>query len=706
MFTKTWPFTTYSALPAEFTFTRGAVGAYWDSAGVLSIAAIDAPRFDHNPVTLEPLGLLLEGTRTNYLYPSEDFSTTWVPDANTSIVVNQATAPDGTVTFDAIQAPNANPTEKRTDRFALVVVPNGITRFSIFVKAGRVNHIALAIIDSTTKGVRRTFDIVNGVEGTSSDFNGPNTPYTEIQDCGNGVWRITVGLTATGVGTVGLRIQPVQVDGSLSYVAVPNEDEVYVWGAQVEVGDSASAYIATTSGTSIRHGDRCAMGPDGGLPFVGYNATEGTFALSYSVTNINTSLRQAIMQLSDGTNDERFFFKHDPASAGDVSFTNNVGGVSVVNFTLAQAQPAYELINAAVAYKVNDYEGTANAYQPMSKDTSAGIPGGDRINLGTNFSFTSAMFGHIATLTYFDERLPGSSVAYLSVPVRTVPRTLQTLIQAAYEEEGKTASSQLAMQVASEAEGITASAQLAIMVAHYPDVTESIRAGMVFIQAATVDLTGKPASSQQSMLVAYRTGVIENLSNRAWAFALDGHTFYVITLGDTGTFVYDQSTNEWAQWQTAGMPVWNMEIGTTWKGRIIAADQANAVIWALEPRSFLDDDFKPITRRVSGGLSLRQRLFIENYAFRITASLGKFDLPTTVPATIPTVGLRVSDDQGHTWFDAGTLTLVEGKWTQKLAWTSLGTMQAPQRIFEVTDTGGVTRIDGADAEIGDDGTDG
>lgn len=263
-------------------------------------------------------------------------------------------------------------------------------------------------------------------------------------------------------------------------------------------------------------------------------------------------------------------------------------------------------------------------------------------------------------------------------------------------------SSQTILSASTEGQGVTAASQVVMLVAYAPPSTLAIRSAKTLL-AASIEGQGIPATSQIVVLVAYRTGSIQNLNNRAWSFALDGHTYYVLTLGEQGTFVYDDTTGEWYQWQTQGLPGWNMEIGTTWKGKIIAADQSEPIIYEIDPTSFLDDGFKTQIRVVTGALSMRQRTFISNYAFRVTASLGEPDVALTAPATLPTVNLSYSDDNGKTFLDAGDIVITSLDFEQELAWYSLGSMQPPMRIFKITDTGAIARLDGTDAEISGEG---
>ena len=54
-----------TTLDPIITFTRASTATYFDSMGTLTTAAINAPRLDYNPSTLEARGLLIEEARTN-----------------------------------------------------------------------------------------------------------------------------------------------------------------------------------------------------------------------------------------------------------------------------------------------------------------------------------------------------------------------------------------------------------------------------------------------------------------------------------------------------------------------------------------------------------------------------------------------------------------------------------------------------------------
>jgi hypothetical protein len=186
--------------------------------------------------------------------------------------------------------------------------------------------------------------------------------------------------------------------------------------------------------------------------------------------------------------------------------------------------------------------------------------------------------------------------------------------------------------------------------------------------------------------------------NRAWAYTFDGHWFYVLDLGVEGTFVYDQITKQWAHFLTAGFtPQWDVANGTMWGQRIVGGDLATTTVWEMVPGALKDNDNTlSISHVVTGGVSTRGRDFISCNSLRLIGSLGILD-----DIAGSAVNLRFSDDNGQTWSPFFTTTLTQGDFGGEVAYRSLGSFDAPGRIFEFSDVGGLVRIDGCDMNAED-----
>ena len=64
------------ALDPRLTLTRASNATYVGRDGLIKIAGENEPRFDHDPVTLESLGLLIEESRINQ-HGRHDFASGW-----------------------------------------------------------------------------------------------------------------------------------------------------------------------------------------------------------------------------------------------------------------------------------------------------------------------------------------------------------------------------------------------------------------------------------------------------------------------------------------------------------------------------------------------------------------------------------------------------------------------------------------------------
>ena len=128
-------------LDPRITFSRGGcAGTYVGSDGLIKTAAVDEPRFDHDPVTGDCRGLLIEELRTNRITESQNFAVSYMT-LGPSVVrtPNSGIAPDGTNTATKIHI-----TSGANAGIGIGLGANvGNATTSIYAKAAGKNWIAL-----------------------------------------------------------------------------------------------------------------------------------------------------------------------------------------------------------------------------------------------------------------------------------------------------------------------------------------------------------------------------------------------------------------------------------------------------------------------------------------------------------------------------------------------------------------------------------
>lgn len=280
--------TTGSETPANSNFyiwgaqleQRSSVTAYTPTTSqpitnylpVLQSAAANVARFDHDPITGESKGLLIEEQRTNLLtYSSEFANTVWGGVATPYAVSNIVVAPDGTLSADTTVR-NTTTTNEFPFRYATAQAVSTTYAASVFAKAGTSGNKLymrnLAVDNGLTTGLVR-FDLAAGtVDLTYGSTYAGKATMTAV---GNGWYRCAiVGTTTASIATNYLDIG-ITSSGTVGGTA---GDFLYLWGAQLEAGSFATSYIPTTTSQVTRSADSASMT---GTNFSSwYNPKEGT----------------------------------------------------------------------------------------------------------------------------------------------------------------------------------------------------------------------------------------------------------------------------------------------------------------------------------------------------------------------------------------------------------------------------------------------
>jgi len=248
---------------------------------------------------------------------------------------------------------------------------------------------------------------------------------------------------------------------------------------------------------------------------------------------------------------------------------------------------------------------------------------------------------------------------------------------------------------------LTASQVGVVAVFQYPaDSGTAAQAGMVVLAESGPDMS----VSQLQAIVVYR-GRVYDPRIRAWTFTLDGHDYYVLRLGDISTIVYDTHAEQWYDWGNEDSDIWKANTGQNWVGastisgfygsNIVCGDDVFGALYFLDTAQSQDEDpvvgsttQYPYLRQVTGQIVKLDYEAQPCFEVQLLGAIGD-----NLDATLTNVTLETSDDSGNTYSDHGTLTLSATDYTARATWLSLGSIEAPGRLFRVSDYGALQRID-------------
>lgn len=363
-FPATWPsltldFANSKTLDPRVTFTRASTGTYIGADGLVKYALADQARFDHNPVTGESLGLLIEESRTNLLNYSEDISNgIWAKQNGPTLAYNVSQAPDGSSNADSITITDNN------QYLFQGYGGTGTFTFSAWVK------------------------VANGTgQFYLSSYNGANGTQNAIFTATTQWQRFT--LTATVTASTGW------------YPCIPiNLNQTfYIWGIQLEAGDFATSYIPTSTSAVTRASDSASVS---GTNFTDpYNPTEGTYIVNYKRDYRGSSVQYPGLLYSHSL----LVF-----GTGDVEGELIKNQNAVVQLSVGIAS-ATEFKKMGIVYNQTSYGGCLGGGPVVTGS------GGFHPSLDTSISFgvIQGITAHrIKSLTYYPERLTNAQLQALT----------------------------------------------------------------------------------------------------------------------------------------------------------------------------------------------------------------------------------------------------------------------------------------------------
>lgn len=392
-------------LDSRWTFSRAAGSGflagtgptYIGADGLVKYATTNQPRFDYDPTTRLPRGLLIEGTATNRLFQSSAFSTSpWSP-TNYTFAGLGYTSPDGvtlaqrwTVDTGALSPGNVQ---------ACTNVTSTSVTLSIWWRNG--NHTnstsnnlrRVAIRNSTTATILLDVSIINPATTPSISYNtgSSGASLTQYQDG----WYRLVMTVSSGI-TSGNTIQA-YVGGLFGAVTGAGEF-CYWWGAQLEDGSGASSYIPTGSATGTREQDTASFAD---AAAIGFDRRKGTLYFS-------------------GTQ-----FKHASGFARSVRLAAAPGGVEPMGIAVS-GSTFYGTARDASSVAFGDAIRTNTLLQPFAfavafnADTPSSVLRGSLNGSSVSVTQSSAAAPPTSAAVSMDLNSGSSATAYASMAIRSV----------------------------------------------------------------------------------------------------------------------------------------------------------------------------------------------------------------------------------------------------------------------------------------------
>jgi hypothetical protein len=356
----------------------------------LLTASANVARFDHDPVTNESLGLLIEEQRTNLVLRSEEFDNGgWSKVNSPTITANANIAPNGTQTADLYIAGS---TAGARIQGSVTIASSTTYTLSVYAKKYTTDYICFGI-SGVTAGI---FNLMTGEVSNSAGL--ANSLFIKPSD--NGWYRCSLTFTATASGGAvifGAVSTPTFTSGT--YANNTEGDSCFIWGAQLEAGAFPTSYIPTVASQVTRSADSASMT---GANFSSwYRADEGSFYMEANSTRPLGSFLSLIDTGVGSSTANRNTLVVNLNAVNYSSINNGVVDLTTNTSNFRTADPfkvAYSAQDNSLAVCLNGGVVATDTSGTLLKTV-------DNLKLGVRSDFGIPLNGTIKKLSYYPQRL-------------------------------------------------------------------------------------------------------------------------------------------------------------------------------------------------------------------------------------------------------------------------------------------------------------
>lgn len=384
------------------TETRATTATYVGRDRLLATAANDTLRYDHNPATGAPKGVLIEPSATNLLtYSAEIDNASWTKSGST-ITANSAVAPDGTTTADSLIEDGTAGVSHRVTKGGITVTNGQPYIFSVWAKANTRSVLNLVISDGTASWARK-FDVSAGTSDVEDVASVSAATVYGMEQWANGWWRCWVGVTMTAT-TSSCQIR---LNNAGDTYAGDGTSGLFVWGAQFELTSALypSSYIATGAATATRNADAVSI-QTSAIP--GNPSSQGTLFVDATAIGLVSA---SVLELNNNSTTERVALIINSGGSPAAFIVDN--NVTQANLAIGAAVVAGTSFKIGTSYALNDIAASRDGSSP-STDTSATMPTITQMQIGRRSDGATLFNGHVRRVAWFSRRLTSAELQTLT----------------------------------------------------------------------------------------------------------------------------------------------------------------------------------------------------------------------------------------------------------------------------------------------------